>query len=53
MVGVKRILGRLRECNNVKRMICLEEMEQIADVMRVTFEQVFIFPDGETIKIES
>ena len=28
----------------------LEELKQIADVMEVTFEQSFIFPDGEQIK---
>ena len=26
------------------------ELKQIADVMEVTFEQSFIFPDGEKIK---
>lgn len=28
----------------------LEELKLIADVMGVTFEQSFIFPDGEQIK---
>lgn len=28
----------------------LDELKQIADVMWVTFEQSFIFPDGEQIK---
>ena len=30
--------------------VTLEELKQIADVMEVTFEQSFIFPDGEQIK---
>lgn len=30
--------------------VSLEEMKKIADVMGVTFEQSFIFPDGEQIK---
>ena len=30
--------------------VTLEELKLIADVMGVTFEQSFIFPDGEQIK---
>lgn len=30
--------------------VTLDELKQIADVMEVTFEQSFIFPDGEQIK---
>ena len=30
--------------------VTLEELKLIADVMGVTFEQSFIFPDGEKIK---
>lgn len=30
--------------------VSLEEMKQIADVMKVTFEQSFILSDGEQIK---
>ena len=30
--------------------VTLEELKPIADVMEVTFEQSFIFPDGEQIK---
>ena len=30
--------------------VTLEELKLIADVMEVTFEQSFIFPDGEQIK---
>lgn len=33
--------------------VTLEELKQIADVMGVTFEQSFIFPDGELIKTSS
>ena len=33
--------------------VSLEELKQIADVMEVIFEQSFIFPDGEQIKIGS
>ncbi|ODM26492.1 helix-turn-helix domain-containing protein [Clostridium tyrobutyricum] len=31
--------------------VTLDELKQIADVMGVTFEQSFILPDGEQIKI--
>lgn len=30
--------------------VSLDEMKQIADVMGVTFEQSFTFPDGDCIK---
>lgn len=30
--------------------VTLEEMKQIADVIEVTFEQLFVFPNGEQIK---
>ena len=30
--------------------VTLEELKQIADVMEVTFEQSFVFPDGEQIR---
>ncbi|WP_427898543.1 hypothetical protein [Gardnerella pickettii] len=30
--------------------VTLEELKQIDDVMKVTFEQSFIFPGGEMIK---
>lgn len=30
--------------------VSLEELKQIANVMGVTFEQSFIFPDGDKIK---
>ncbi|MSA03613.1 helix-turn-helix domain-containing protein [Lactonifactor sp. BIOML-A3] len=30
--------------------VSLEELKQIADVMGVTFEQSFTFPDGDCIK---
>lgn len=33
--------------------VTLEELKQIADGMGVTFEQSFIFPDGELIKTSS
>ena len=33
--------------------VTFEELKQIADVMGVTFEQSFIFPDGELIKTSS
>lgn len=33
--------------------VTLEELKQIADVLGVTFEQSFIFPDGELIKTSS
>lgn len=33
--------------------VTLEEMKQIAEVMGVTFEQSFIFPDGDCIKVGS
>ena len=33
--------------------VSLEEMKHIADVMEVTFEQSFILPDGEQIKISN
>jgi len=32
--------------------ITLEELKAIADVMNVKFEQAFILPDGNEIKIE-
>jgi len=32
--------------------ITLEELKSIADVMNVKFEQAFILPDGNEIKIE-
>lgn len=30
--------------------VTLEEMKQITDVIEVTFEQLFVFPNGEQIK---
>lgn len=33
--------------------VTLDELIQIADVMEVTFEQSFIFPDGECIKMRN
>ena len=33
--------------------VTLEELKQIADVMEVTFEQSFVFPNGEQIKISN
>lgn len=30
--------------------VSLDELKKIADVMDVTFEQAFVFPDGECIK---
>ena len=30
--------------------VTIEELKQIADVMEVTFEQSFVFPDGEQIR---
>lgn len=30
--------------------VTLEEMKQIADVIEVTIEQLFVFPNGEQIK---
>lgn len=33
--------------------VTLDELKQIADAMGVTFEQSFIFPNGEQIKISN
>ena len=33
--------------------VTLEELKQIADVMEITFEQSFVFPNGEQIKISN
>lgn len=33
--------------------VSLDELKQIADVIGVTFEQSFILPDGECIKISN
>ena len=34
----------------IRDTVTLEELKQIADVMEVTFEQSFVFPNGEQIK---
>lgn len=31
--------------------VTLDEMKEIAEVMGVSFEQSFVFPDGESIKV--
>ncbi len=33
--------------------VSLTELKQIANVMGVIFEQSFIFPDGDTIKLDT
>ena len=33
--------------------VTLDELKQIADVMEVTYEQSFIFPDGNQIKMSN
>lgn len=31
--------------------VTLDEMKEIAEVMGISFEQSFVFPDGESIKV--
>ncbi|GAB6160529.1 hypothetical protein JCM13267_11510 [Howardella ureilytica] len=39
-----------KRIDEMRDTVTLEELKMIADVMGVTFEQSFIFPDGEQIK---
>lgn len=51
-ISVSELARRIGQTpqNFGKKFVTLEELNLIADVMGVTYEQSFIFPDGEQIK---